>query len=119
MPDTSATTFSATSTITTSPTLRLRMSPSVTLVCARVATSSTSAACTWYCIRLTQRLSTSVRSACMLLASRSRSGSIIEYGRQTWKSPPPAPSSIWKVAATTTSVGVAMLANWVFISERR
>jgi len=45
-------------------------------------------------------------------------GSIIEYGMQKCISPLTWPSSMAKVIETTTSLGVAILANWVFISER-
>ncbi len=37
---------------------------------------------------------------------------------QMWNSPPAVPSSMLNVVTTTTSLGVAMFANCVFISER-
>jgi hypothetical protein len=54
----------------------------------------------------------------MALYSRSRIGSIIEYGKQMCMSALEPPNSSEKVVATTISDGVAMLANCEFISER-
>src|SRR3954469_2280664 len=101
-----------------SPTRMLRISSKLTLAVPSDATTSTSAI--WICcvIRRIQRLSTSSASPCRLDVSESRIGSIIEYGMQKWIWPDTEPSSTVKVDDTTTSLGVAMLANCVFISER-
>src|SRR3954469_3027740 len=102
----------------TSPTFMLRMSSKVALQWPSVATSSTSENLFCCVIRRIQRLSTSSASPCRLEVSVSRIGSIIEYGMQKWIWPDTEPSSTVKVDDTTTSLGVAMLANCVFISER-
>ncbi|MCY1181025.1 hypothetical protein D9M73_215060 [compost metagenome] len=66
---------------------------------------------------LIQRSSWSSRSDWKPASSISRTGSIIEYGMVTCRSPPPPSSSMWKVETTTASLGPTMLAIAGLTSE--
>ncbi|MDT4825991.1 hypothetical protein FQZ97_592880 [compost metagenome] len=86
---------------------------------ANSATTSMSALRTWRDSCCDQRWSTSSSVvSCSGRVSRSRTGSIMEYGRQMFSSPPVAPNSMWKEVTTTTSLLPVMLANLVCISDR-